>query len=135
MKFEMLCGSLGSGSCGFCRVEFDPAAVALREDFVKGVIQGIDKSGIAAEIRGQADGMQRERFLLSEFEASLLDAPEELGLGVAERVDRLDRVADHEDGAARAIGPCGDERGDELVLAAAGVLEFVHQQVMYVVGN
>ncbi len=34
-----------------------------------------------------------------------------------------------------ALGPCGDEAGEQLVLAAAGVLEFVDQQVTDAVGD
>ena len=34
-----------------------------------------------------------------------------------------------------AIGPGGDEAGEQLVLAAAGVLEFVDQQVADAVGD
>ncbi len=80
-------------------------------------------------------GIERESFFLAEFKSSLLHAAEKFGLGIAEKVDGLHRVADDKDGAAGTIGPCRDQRGDEFVLAAAGVLELVDQQVADAIGN
>ena len=79
--------------------------------------------------------MEGKGFLLAEFKSSFLYTAKELGLGVAEEVDGLHRIADDEDGATGAIFPCLDERGDELMLAAASVLEFVDKQMANVIGN
>ena len=38
-------------------------------------------------------------------------------------------------GASRAVGPGGDEAGEQLVLTAACVLKLVDQQVANVVGD
>ena len=60
---------------------------------------------------------------------------EEFGIGIAEEVDGLHGVADDETTAAFALGPGGDEAAEEFVLAAAGVLKLVDEQVVDAVGD
>ena len=50
-------------------------------------------------------------------------------LGLAEAVDGLHRVADHEQRAPVARLPAGSELGQQFMLAHRGILEFIDQQV------
>ncbi len=91
--------------------------------------------GCGAEVGREGDEVEEQRFGVGNLKANGLDARKELGVGVAEEVDGLHGVADHEAGAARALGPGGDEAGEQLVLAAAGVLKLVDEQVADAVGD
>src|ERR1039458_6063316 len=81
------------------------------------------------------DGIEEKRKIAEDFEAQFFDAREEFRVGLAEAVDGLHGIANDETGAAFAIGPCGDEAAEQFVLTAAGVLEFVDQQMADSVGD
>jgi len=70
-----------------------------------------------------------------DFETGFPDAGEELGVCVAEEVNGLHGVADNETTAAFALRPGGDEAAEEFVLAAAGVLKLVDEDVVDAVGD
>ncbi len=91
-----------------------------------GAVRKLALSGTKSKSSGSSWGISRPgRF----------DARKKFGVGVAEKVDGLHGVADHKAGAARALGPGGDEAGEQLVLAAAGVLELIDQQMADAVGD
>ena len=79
--------------------------------------------------------VEEQRIVLGEFEAGFADARKEFGIGVAEEIDRLHGIADDEASAALDLGPGGDEAADQLVLAAAGVLKLIDQQMTNAVGD
>ena len=54
----------------------------------------------------------------------------ETDLGLAKAVNRLHRIADGEQRATIAMLPAGRQRGEQLVLAARGVLELVDQHML-----
>ena len=81
------------------------------------------------------DGIEEERKIAENLEAEFFDARKQFRIGFAKAVDGLHGVADNEAGAALAIGPRGDEAAEQFVLAAAGVLELVDQQVADSVGD
>ena len=101
----------------------------------KGLIELLDQSGCCAEVGFKRNEVKEKRFVAGDFKAHGFNAREELGVGVAEEIDRLHGVADNKAGASSPLGPCGDEAGEQLVLAAAGVLEFVDQKVANAVGD
>jgi hypothetical protein len=62
-------------------------------------------------------------------DTALADAQEEPDVGLAETVDRLHRIADHEQRPAVIRHPAAGQLFEQPDLARAGVLEFVDQQV------
>ncbi len=111
------------------------AAIFLSEDLSEYLIDARDQRVRAAEIGGEMDGIKKQREVAGNFKPQLLGARKKLGVGIAKEVDGLHGVADDEAGAALALGPGCDEMREQLMLAAAGVLEFVDQQVTNAVGN
>jgi len=66
---------------------------------------------------------------IGKLESEVADAGEKFGVGVAEEVDGLHGVADGKAGAVGPVGPGSDEVGEELMLATAGVLKLVDEEV------
>src|SRR5271156_6515523 len=81
------------------------------------------------------DRIEWESKIAENFEAVLFNARKQFGVGLAEAVDGLGRIPDDEAGAALAIGPGGNEAAEQLVLTAAGVLEFIHEKMANSVGD
>ena len=76
------------------------------------------------------------RFAVGQFKTELPHAGEELGIGIAEEVDGLHGVADDKEGAAGSARAMRQTRlASKLVLAAAGVLKFVDEQMTDAVGD
>ena len=128
-----LAGGVGGG-------ELDAAAVVRGEDGGEGAVELFDQRGDGTEVGGERDEVEGEGgwvgdLRAGEFETDFFDAGEELGVGVAKEVDGLHGVADEEEGAASTVGPGAEDAGEELVLAAAGVLELVDEEVMDTVGD
>ena len=90
---------------------------------------------LAAEVGGEMDGIEEQRKIAENLKAEFFDARKQFGIGLAEAVDGLHGVADDEAGAALAIGPCADEAAEQFMLASAGVLEFVDQQMANSIGD
>ena len=82
-------------------------------------------AGRGAEVAPQAQRRQRHARRCRRARA----AQEQSDLGVAEAIDRLHRVADHEQRAAVARLPAGGERLEQLELRERGVLELIDQDV------
>ena len=107
----------------------------MSEKNCKRIVQPANELRAGAEVRFQLNGFECQRFAIRQFESHLLYAREQFGVCIAEEIDGLHGVADDKEGTARGIGPCRDESADEAVLAAAGVLELVNQQVTDSVGD
>ena len=58
-----------------------------------------------------------------------MHARKKFSVGIAEKVDGLHGVAHYEDSAPNLVWPCAEEAGQQLVLATAGVLKLIHQQM------
>ena len=118
------------------RTEADAAVVVLGKCCLKRAVERGHQLGRGAEVRSEADDREARGSSPSDnSRPSGLHAREQLGIGIAEKVDGLHGVADDEKGAAGGFGPCGDQRGDELVLAAAGVLKFIDEEMANAVGD
>ena len=122
-------------ACRLCRGEGDAAAVVCAKICAKISLSRVDERLDGAEVRGQRDRVEEERYVVLDFEAGFADAREELGVGVAEKVNGLHRIADDEATAAFALGPRDDEAAEEFVLAAAGVLKLVDEEVANAIGD
>ncbi len=105
------------------------------------LVDGLGEAGVGAEVDGELHGMAADAAAVGVEggDAAIADLGEELDVGLAKHIDGLHGVADQEDGAIFAgvggVGPGGEECGDELVLAARGVLEFVDEEVTDVAGD
>jgi hypothetical protein len=115
--------------------EIHAAAIVQRKYLLEDRVQLPHQRRRGTEVRGERNEVEWERFAIRDFEANLLYAGEEFRIRVAEKIDGLHGVADGEASAPRAVWPGGDEAGEQLMLAAAGVLEFIDEQVPYTVGN
>ncbi len=79
------CGKgIGAGSAWLNSI---PVPSGVGKDFFKCIIHGGDEAGVGAEVCSQENGIERKCFVVAEFKAPFLDAPEEFGFGIAERVD------------------------------------------------
>jgi hypothetical protein len=119
----------------FGRRKCNAAAVIGREDLREGLIEPLNQPRRGAEIGREGNRVEEQRIVVWDFETKGFDARKKFSISVAEEVDGLHGVADHEAGAARPFWPSGDEAGEQLVLAAAGVLKLVDQQVADFVGD
>src|SRR6185437_6171656 len=133
VKLEGWAGMVSGCPRRACRRELDAAAVALREHQAEETIKLGDQRRGGAEVSRELHAVKEERLRIVRAQARHLYARKQLSVGIAEKINGLHRVADDEAGAVLAIGPGSDERREQLVLAAAGVLKFIHQQVAYVV--
>jgi hypothetical protein len=113
----------------------DAASVVFCEDLGEDSVELVYERPGGAEVGGEGDGVEEERAGAGDFKACGFDAREEFGVGVAKEVDGLHGVADDEATAAFTLRPCGDEAAEELVLAAAGVLKLVDEDVVDAVGD
>ena len=113
----------------------DAAAIVFCEDLAEDLVESFDERLGGAEVGREADGVEVERVVVMDFETGFTDAGEELGIGIAEEVDGLHGVADDKTTAAFALGPGGDEAAEKFVLAAAGVLKLVNEDVVDAVGD
>jgi hypothetical protein len=131
----------GPGKCSFAVAggvgggEDDAAAVVFLKDLGKDFVEPGDERPGGAEVGGESDGVEEEWGGVGDFETGFPDAGEELGVCVAEEVNGLHGVADNETTAAFALRPGGDEAAEEFVLAAAGVLKLVDEDVVDAVGD
>jgi hypothetical protein len=95
-----------------------------RQDLREGIVHPLDNAGLRTEV--DAEG---QRFEPHRADAVVARAQVQANLGLAETVDRLHRIADHEQRAAVARLPAGGEALEQRELADRGVLKLVHQQV------
>lgn len=98
--------------------------IGARQQLREHAVDPIHHAALRTEVVGQ----------LQEARPDLAHAPlghlqEQADLGLAETVDGLHRVAHQEQRAAIAVLPAGGQRGQQVDLALAGVLEFVDQQM------
>jgi hypothetical protein len=121
-------GGVGGG-------EGDAAAIVGGKDLGEDLVEAADEGADGAEVGGEGDGIEEEWVGAGDLKAGFADAGKELGVGVAEEVDGLHGVADDEATAAFAVRPGGDEAAEEFVLAAAGVLELVDEDVVDAFGE
>src|ERR1700678_581392 len=135
VNLKVLNGFRGAIARRFGGGKFDAAAIRLSKDFSEDRIQPVDKLRSRAEVGAERNEIKKEGGGVGDFQAHFLDAGKQLGVGFAKEIDGLHRVADQEAGTAGAVGPRGDQVGEQLVLTAAGVLELVHQQVANAVGE
>ena len=111
------------------------AAVIDGEDLGENVIHTINERRRGAEVSLELHGFESQRKFARNFKADLLHARKKFCIGVAEEVDGLHGVADDEAGAAFALGPGCNKVRQQLMLAAAGVLKFVDEQVANAIGD
>src|SRR6476646_357931 len=95
----------------------------------------MDKRGFGSEICSQLEGVENEWLIVCQLEAAISHASEQFGVRISKRVNGLHRITNHEDAATNLIGPRSYEGGEKLMLAPAGVLEFVDQEVANVIGG
>ena len=98
--------------------------VGLREKPAERLIGPADEPGCRAEIapqlqRRQPDGADPE----------IAGAQEAADLGLAKLIDRLHRIADHEQRPAIAGLPAHGQRLEQIELRDGGVLELIHEDV------
>ena len=105
MKLKALCRACGWTTRGFRFGELDSTSVRNCKHFLERFIQAQYKLRIGAKIRGELDGMERKGFLFTEFKSSFFHAVKQLGLGVAEEINGLHGIADHEDGCGQSDRP------------------------------
>ena len=95
------------------------------EDSGEVLVEGVDKIGLGAEVRGEVQGGEGQLVQA----AAMHGLDEALDPRLAKKIDGLLGVADEEDGAGGAIPATGEEL-DELVLGGGGVLHFVDEQML-----
>ena len=132
---EMRASLRGIVACGQRLSECDAAAVIDGEDLGKHLVDAIDQLRRGAEVSLELHGFESQRKFARNFKADLFHARKKFCIGIAEKVDGLHGVADDEAGAAFALGPGCDKVREQLMLAAAGVLKFVDEQVANAVGR
>lgn len=135
MDVDGLFGKRGRGGCGFDERNVGGSARRIAgTDGGEHLIDGFGEAGVGTEVDGQLDGKA-----LDAAEAALAHLREELDLGLAKHIDGLHGVADEKDGALfigiGGVAPGGKKLGDELVLTAGGVLEFVDEEMTDVAGE
>ena len=81
------------------------------------------------EVGGQRQGRQRQGFGAAAGQA-VPGGHEQARLGLTPAIDGLLGVAHHHQGAPGARLPAGHQTAEQLHLVDAGVLEFVHQEVL-----
>jgi len=109
------------------------ATIIWLEHVQKCVVQSIDKGSFGTEICSQLERVENELFIVCQLEAAISYASEQFGVGIAEGVNGLHRITDQEEGATGLIGPRSHEGGKKLMLAPAGVLEFIDKEVANVI--
>ena len=111
------------------------ASVARCKDLSKGIVQPLDQRWNGPEIRRQWNEIQRKGLGIGNFQPHFFHTGKQFRVGIAEKIDGLHGIPDQKAGAAHAVGPGGDQAGEQLVLAAAGVLKLVDKEVMDSVGD
>ena len=129
MQFVARFGVRRAFAGGFGRRESYAAVLTGSENLSKNLIGSVDEGRRGTEICGQGNEVEHQWIVVGNFHPKIAHAVKELGVCVAEKINRLHGVADGEAGAAFALGPCGDKAGKQLMLAAAGVLKLIDQQV------
>ncbi len=119
----------------FCGRKRHTATIISAEHVQKCVVQSMNKRSVSSEIGSQLEGVENEPFIVSQFEAAISHAREQLWIRVAERVNGLHRVTDQEDGATVLIAPRRHEAAEKLILASTRVLELVDQEVANVISG
>ena len=115
--------------------KFDAASVVHGEDLGEDFIQALNERRRSAKVGCEMHGIEAQRRFVGDIEPDVFDARKEFGVGATKEIDGLHRIANHEAGAAFGLGPRGNQAAEQLVLAAAGVLEFVNEQMADAVGN
>ncbi len=98
--------------------------ILRRKDARKGRIDPIDNAGKGAVVAKQA-----QMFKPQIADTALAHAQEKPDIGLAKTVDRLHRIADHEQRPAIVRHPAAGQLFDQCHLGRAGVLEFIDQQM------
>ncbi len=124
-----------SSRAGSASANSMPLPSSTAKTLAKRVIDAIDQRRRGAEVSLEMHGFESQRKFAGNFKADLLDARKKLGIGIAEEVDGLHGIADDEAGAPLALGPGSDKVREQLMLAAAGVLKLVDQQMANAVGD
>ncbi len=99
-------------------------AVGGGKDMRETLVDPVDDARVRAVVAEQA-----QVFQANVADAVRPHAQEEADIGLAETVDRLHRVADHEQGAPVGRRPAACQLFQQFDLEWAGVLEFVDQQM------
>ncbi|MGB3428888.1 MAG: hypothetical protein WBA53_12025 [Burkholderiaceae bacterium] len=110
--------------CGFERHGATDDVAFRRQHAREHAIHPLDDARLRAEVPRELERLQRQR-----PDTAVPRAQEQADLRLAETVDRLHRVTDHEQRAAIPSRPVGDESLDEFELGDRGVLELVDQQM------
>ncbi len=113
----------------------DATAIVLSKAGCEGSVQLVNEIGRGAKVGAEPDRIERQRSFALDIKAGIAQAHKELGICIAEEINGLHGIADHEERAPCSIGPCGYETAKQAVLAAAGILRLVHQQVTNAIGD
>ena len=122
-------GCAGSSRAGNALSKFDATAVVHGENLGEDFIQALNQRRRSAKVGCEMHGIEAQRQFVGDVKPDVFHARKQFGIGIAKEIDGLHGIADHEAGAAFGLGPGGNQAGEQLVLAAAGVLEFVNQQM------
>jgi hypothetical protein len=125
----------GRGGCRFDKGHVGGSARRVAgADGGEHLVDGFGEASVGTEVDGQ---LHRQAW--DAAEPAFADLREKLDLGLAKHIDGLHGIADQEDGAifigVGGVAPCREKLGDELVLAARGVLKFVDEEMTDVAGD
>ena len=124
-----------SSRAGNASEKLDAAAIIDGEDLGEDVIQALNERRSCAKVGFEMQGIKAQSTFIGNIKTDTLNARKKFDVGITKEVNGLHRIANHEAGAAFGLRPRGDEATEQIVLAAAGVLKFVNEQVVDAVSN